>query len=171
MRGRDLMSTKQAAELIQDNLKKLLVKLRKIELKSVMIGVPADHTERSEGDPITNASIGYIMEHGSPANNIPARPHLAPGVREATPKFTKYMVQAGQAALKGENPDRFLNMAGMVAASSVKNKINSNVGPALKEGTLAARRRRGHKSTKTLVETAQYRNAITYVLRDTKKGK
>ena len=168
MRGQDLMSTKNAAELVKNNLLKLMVNLRKIEMKSVMIGVPADHTERKEGDPITNASIGYIMEHGSPINNIPARPHLAPGVREATPKFTKYLVQAGQAVLKGDNPDRFLNMAGMVASSSVKNKINSNIGPALKEGTLAARRRRGHKSTKTLVETAQYRNSITYVLRDEK---
>jgi hypothetical protein len=42
--------------------------------------------------------------------------------------------------------------------------INSNVGPPLKPGTLAARRRRGLKRTNTLVDTGQMRNAVTYVV-------
>ena len=72
------------------------------------------------------------------------------------------------AALDGDvqQVGRRLNRAGIVAASAVKAKINSNIQPALSERTLADRRQRGVTRENTLVDTGQYRNSITYVVRD-----
>jgi len=77
-------------------------------------------------------------------------------------------------------------MAGLAAQSSVRALISSGIGPALSEATLRNRARRGRKGAKEelasraagqqpstelakpLIDTAQYRNSITYVLRKRK---
>lgn len=93
-----------------------------------------------------------------------------PGVQDARPKFEPQLQKGVEAALDGdlEKVNRSLNRAGLVAQNSVRAKINSNIPPKLADSTLAARRRRGVTRENTLVDTGQYRNAITYVIR--KKG-
>jgi hypothetical protein len=49
--------------------------------KDVLVGIPDSAPERTD-TPITNAQIGYVMETGSPAHNVPARPFLVPGVAD-----------------------------------------------------------------------------------------
>lgn len=152
-----------------DRLDGVLASINELVKKQVLVGVPDSAPDRKEG-PLSNAQIGYILEHGSPANNLPPRPHLLPGVQDARPKVEPELQAGVNAALDGDAQmvDTRLNRAGIVAASSVKAKINSNVQPALSERTLADRRRRGVTRENTLVDTAQYRNSITHVVR--KKG-
>lgn len=152
-----------------DRLDGVLASINELVKKQVLVGVPDSAPDRKEG-PLSNAQIGYILEHGSPANNLQPRPHLLPGVQDARSKVEPELQAGVNAALDGDAQmvDTRLNRAGIVAASSVKAKINSNVQPALSERTLADRRRRGVTRENTLVDTAQYRNSITHVVR--KKG-
>ncbi|KVC45201.1 hypothetical protein [Burkholderia diffusa] len=151
-----------------DRLDEVLKSISGLVQKEVLVGVPDSTAGRKdEGEPLSNAEIGYILEHGSPANNIPERPHLVPGVQDARPKFEPHLQKGAEAALDGdlEKVNRSLNRAGLVAQNSVRAKINSNIPPKLADSTLAARRRRGVTRENTLVDTGQYRNAITYVVR------
>ncbi|KVP89989.1 hypothetical protein WJ97_23680 [Burkholderia ubonensis] len=151
-----------------DRLDEILKSIAGLVQKEVLVGVPDSTAGRKDqGEPLSNAEIGYILENGSPANNIPARPHLVPGVQDARPKFEPQLQKGVEAALDGdlEKVDRSLNRAGLVAQNSVRAKVNSNIQPKLADSTLAARRRRGVIRENTLVDTAQYRNSITYVVR------
>jgi hypothetical protein len=156
-----------------DRLKEVLQSISGLVDKQVLVGVP-DSTagDRKEDEPISNAVIGYLMENGSPAANIPARPHLVPGVQAAEEKYVPHLQKAVEAALDGDLPraEKRMASAGLVAQNSVRAKINSNIQPKLSESTLAARRRRGVTRTDTLVDTAQYRNSTIYVIRRKKKG-
>jgi hypothetical protein len=133
------------------------------------------------------------MEAGSPARNIPARPHLRPGVEESQGVWLPYFEQAATAALAGNLGvmDRALDAAGQAAVSAVKNKITAKIPPPLQPGTVAGRRRHrgrqgraaraayrqfhaayqaggsmGGDTTPTpLIDTSQYINSITYVKR------
>ncbi|MBR8443237.1 hypothetical protein [Burkholderia cenocepacia] len=154
-----------------DRLDEVLKSIAGLVRQEVLVGVPDSTAGRKDdGEPLSNAEIGYIQETGSPANNIPARPHLVPGVQDARPKFEPQLQKGVEAALDGdlEQVQRRLNMAGIAAQNSVRAKVNSNIAPELAESTLEARRRRGVTRENTLVDTGQYRNSITYVIR--KKG-
>jgi len=154
-----------------DRLKEVIQSINGLVQKQVLVGVP-DSTagNREDGQPISNAEIGYLMEYGSPANNIPERPHLVPGVRDAEPKYLPHLRKSAEAALDGdlEMAQRGMASAGLQAQNAVRAKVNSNIQPKLADSTLAARRRRGVTRTNTLVDTGQYRNSIIYVIR--KKG-
>ncbi|AOK61995.1 hypothetical protein WM29_22980 [Burkholderia ubonensis] len=151
-----------------DRLDEILKSISGLVQKEVLVGVPDSTAGRKDkGEPLSNAEIGYIMENGSPANNIPARPHLVPGVQDAMPKFEPELQKGVEAALDGdlEKVEQRLNRAGILAQNSVRAKINSNIQPKLADSTLEARRRRGVMRENTLVDTAQYRNSITHVVR------
>lgn len=153
----------------KDDVAKVLANIQEMARKEVLVGIPAEKTAR-KGDPITNASLAYIHEHGSPARNIPARPFLVPGVRTAAPKAAAAMKRlAGQALTDASAVDKALNAGGLVAQSSVKKQIVSQEGfSPLKQGTLAARKRNGFNGTKALIRTGQLLNSITYVVREKK---
>ncbi|WP_425530049.1 hypothetical protein, partial [Stenotrophomonas maltophilia] len=55
----------------------------------LLVGIPAETADRAaeagEPQPPNNATIGYAMEFGLPERNIPARPHLLPGVQAVLP--------------------------------------------------------------------------------------
>lgn len=136
----------------------------------VLVGVP--HGEaRTDEDGMTNAQIGYLLETGSPAMNLEPRPHLVPGIEAVQDVIGQQLTKAVNSALDG-NKQRmyfFLNTAGMKATMSVKNLINAGDFAPLKPATLKARKARGRKSEKPLVDTGQYRNSHTYVVMN--KGK
>lgn len=160
--------------LKRDGLPELLRNLKRLEMKTVLVGVPADESERKEvsQDEMNNATLLYIHEHGSPLNNIPARPSLDPGIKNGKDRIIKYFRKAAEDMLiSGDQRkvDQSLHSAGMVAQNSIRAVINSGVPPELAESTLAARRRRGRTGTKPLIDTGQLRNSITYVLEEKKK--
>lgn len=137
----------------------------------VMVGIPQEKDSRREAG-LGNAEIGYIMENGAPEVNIPARPHLKPGVRDVKERIADLLKQAGRLALEGR-PDavmRAYNAVGLTAQSAIKARVRAGIPPPLAESTLAARRRRGRTGTKPLIDTGQYLAAITYVIQTVSSG-
>lgn len=175
------MASKSGVVTVIDNMAQLVEGIRLLGTLHPMVGIPEDKTDRDEDDPqhdshksgeqsIGNAALLYIHDQGAPEVGIPQREVMRPGVKNATPEIEHRLVLAGKAALDGK-PQSVRNQmaaAGQAGASAVKAMINSNVQPPLAEGTLEARKRRGVKRTNTLVDTAQMRNAVTYVVREDK---
>lgn len=182
--------------VVMDNVRKTFESLREITGKQVLVGIPSDREERKgdEDEDINNAALGYIHEFGSPAANIPARPFLIPGVRDAEKSELYQLRKAARAALEGETKlaMQAMNAAGIVASNSARNKISSNIPPPLQPETIARRHiARGTKSMReseqvylrliaqgvdpgaaqnevgiiSLINTGQLRNSITYVIR------
>lgn len=158
---------KSGLTIVKDNYKKVMNTIFKLPTKDVLVGIPADKGQRKGGD-LSNAVLGYIHENGAPEVNIPARPFLLPGVRDACEQITKLFKTGGQAALKGdeEGMNKALHAAGLVAMSSVQRRITNGPFLPLKPSTLRARQRRGRTGTKPLIDTGQLRRSITYVVRD-----
>lgn len=130
----------------------------------VLVGVPHGE-ERTDGN-LTNAEIGYLLENGSPAMNLPPRPHLIPGVEAVQDFVSQQLFKAIDSALEGNQNKMYfyLGSAGMKATMSVKRVINSGEFTALAPLTIAKRKARGRKSEKPLVDTGQYRNSHTYII-------
>lgn len=166
----------------KDNVKKILDGIALLPQRDVLVGIPeaeADRKNDEESHGVTNAQIGYAMEFGVPELNVPARPSLIPGVRNAKVAVVKYFRQAGTAALAGDKAkiDRAMNAAGMAASTSVKNKIRTGPFAPLAQSTIDRRRRRSKGSSyrrkaataaqvRPLIDTGQFLAAHTYVVRD-----
>lgn len=150
-----------------DKMASVIKAINELGAKDVLVGIPEGCTDRKSGDPATNALIGYVQEFGSPANNIPARPFLIPGVQDIQKPAADRLKVAAQRALSGDlsQAEKQLHAAGLIGQNSARAKINSNIQPKLSERTLAARRARGVTRENTLIDTGQLRNAITYVIR------
>lgn len=133
----------------------------------VLVGIPAEDSDRTDG-PITNAALLAINEFGSPINNIPPRPVMQIGIRNAQDAIGEEFKKAAKEALSNGVPalERYYNRAGLIASQSVKKVINDQEGIAPPAAsTLASREARGFKGTKALIVTGAMRNAITYVVR------
>lgn len=142
---------------------------------SVVVGIPADSQDRSEDSEITNATLLAINNFGSPANNIPARPVMQIGIKNAQEAIAEQFKKAAKTVLsKGFAAiDTYYERAGIIASQSVKKAINDQdfggaPGPAA--STLRARMAAGFTGTKSLIVTGQMRSAITYVVRSGGKG-
>lgn len=169
-----------SVKVTKDKTADLMRAIQELVKKDVLVGVPSDTTGRKD-EGITNAMLGYIHENGSPANNIPARPHLVPAVRESSKELAGFMREAADAAFK-QKPKGVIaafKKAGLTAQNNVRMKITEGIDPQLAEATIAARQRKGRKSkggkvgddssVTPLVDTGQYRKSITYVIRDKDK--
>lgn len=143
--------------------------VRHFRRDSVLVGIPEDENARNDPDaPIGNAALLAMNDLGSPRNNIPARPVMKIGIRNAQEEIAEQFkvaatraLSVGLAALAPA-----YERVGIIASNSVKKAINDQEGiepPA--EATLRIRKARGFKGTKALVVTAQMRNAITYVVK------
>lgn len=154
----------------KDNVPAFKKALETIIQEQVLVGVPATKADRKEG-PISNAALAYIHNTGSPAQNIPARPFMEPGIKDAQDTIVKLMKQVAQAALHGNRDAvlRGLNAVGLKVASAIKSRIQSNTPPPLSPGTIAARKRRGITRENTLIDKGELRNSISYVLQSIKK--
>ena len=150
-----------AMTVTKNNMNKLMAALESLTKKDVYVGIPADHDQRDDGT-FGNAAIGWLNQNGSPAQNIPARPHLDVGIEEAQNKITAIFMKGGKAALNGDMQaaEAALEEAGQVGADSVRKVILDVLPPPLAPATLAARRRRGHNSETPLNETGEYRNNL-----------
>jgi len=159
----------------KDRTKELAAALKALVRDQVLVGIPSSTAGREpdpeDPEPINNATLGYILEMGSPAANIPERPHLKPGVAAACDPIVDRYNKGAKALLDGriDNVEAVHTAVGIIAENSVKNLIDAGNFAPLAERTLAARWARGRASTKPLVDTGAYRNAITHVVRP-KKG-
>lgn len=157
----------------RSNIGNLAAAMKILEANQVLVGVPAEKAPRTAEEAratkskINNAALAYIHNFGSPTQNIPQREFLFTGLKNAQDGITVRMNKAGQAALDGDANDvkNALMAVGIIATSAIKARINSNIPPPLKRGTIMARRRRGRTGTRTLVDTGQLRNSISFVIR------
>lgn len=150
-----------------DTAQSILDALKTLANKDVLVGIPESKDERDDGG-IGNAAIGYINENGSPAQNIPPRPHLKPGVKSVEQDFMPHLKAAAQKALEGdaEGAATSLDRAGTVAANGVKRYITITGFIPLADATIANRLRRGRTGNNPLIDTGEYRRSITHVVRD-----
>lgn len=147
---------------------------------AVLIGIPEQEKDRKavdekgkavpeQNDPITNAALLAINEFGSPLNNIPARPVMAIGIRNAQADIADTFASAVKMALsKGLSAlNIYYNRVGIIASNSVKKAINDQDGiEHIAFSTALSRLRAGFKGEKALIVTGQLRNSITYVVKD-----
>lgn len=147
--------------------------LRSLGRDRVLVGIPAETAfrEPEPGEPpspVNNAQLGFIHQFGSPAKNIPARPFLPEGVRDVQKPIAVALEDAARKTMagKGASADQVLHKVGLIAQEGVKKRIKTGPFVSLHPQTLAARRRKGRKGTKPLIDTAQLLNSITYVVRD-----
>lgn len=136
------------------------------------------------GDPTkNNAYIAYLQEFGSPAHNIPPRPFLVPGMRNALTK-RKVLVYIRQLVLDALDPgfsgmersdimEVQLTKIGILCAEEVRRKITMGPFTPLAPSTVVRRLERRGKSAdevtpadlRPLVDTGRLRQSITYAIR------
>lgn len=163
---------KSGVSVVNDKLKVFERRIRAMCEEKVLVGIPQKTTQR-EDDPYTNAQIGYLMENGSTDGHIPKRASLLPGVQSAQEQISAILKNANLAAIQGDMAafHSFLNAAGLLAVNAVQAKITDGPFVALAKSTLLARERRraatGGKSVSLvpLIDTGQFRRAITYIIR------
>lgn len=166
------MARKSGVTVTKDIRKDVMRAFKAMAQDTVLIGVPSEKafrepTQDEPKPPINNAEIGYISEFGAPEANIPARPHLVPGIKQALPKIVtvyaevlpKVAATGNVSALRAAE-----TKIGFIATSSVKSMIEDVIGPPLAESTLEARRRRGRSGETPLLDTGSYRNSIDFVI-------
>lgn len=185
---------KNSASLVSNKLPALLKGVNKLATRATFVGVPSEKTERKADDededkkPMTNAALAFIHDNGSAAAHIPARPFMRPGIKQAQGKIVSALKMGAIGVLKGQDPERALNIAGMAAQASIRGVINEGIAPPLADSTLRGRIRNktsvkgakkeladraagaapGVENAKPLIATAQLRNSINYVIRKNK---
>ena len=178
-------------------IEQLLKSLRLLVDVEVLVGFPADTTQRESdvGEPvgITNAALAYIHDNGAPEQNIPARPFMMPAMDESKVKAADKLGQVLAAVITKDASPALIEMGmhqvGLIVKLAIQNKINEGIPPPLADSTLQARARRGRKGAitemanrkqglppstllaKPLIDTGQMRNAANYVIRSRKQRK
>jgi hypothetical protein len=161
--------------VLVDHTKQLAAALKALATNKVLVGIPQENDPRP-GEPIGNASLAYIHNLGSPARNIPARPHIVPGIAKSKDRWLPKLEQAAHAALAGEPllMRRHLGEAGQLAVNAITQTIQAGIPPPLAQATVDRRRIRtpGSKYRRKartaadvtpLIDTADYLHAITWV--------
>ncbi len=182
------MGVKITKDMVDDVLKAV----RDLTKSEILVGIPGENAGRepTPGEPpgsITNVELGYIHEFGSPAQNIPARPFLIPGVEGALPDLLPRLQRAGRAALDFEArtavTGRLINI-GLAAAKAVQMKITDGPFVPISDRTKMGRltRKESYKNAsekrkrammlkwmggdfKPLIDTGAMRAAVTSVIR------
>ncbi len=187
-----------------DKTADLIKAVKLLTTTKVMVGVPSEDAGRNNSGPISNAYLALIHDQGAPEANIPARPFMKPGIEAVQDKIEDGLKKAGEIAFTwgGTNApqavERQFHRIGMIAQSSIKNKIRAGIPPPLApstikgriyrvkskkrrkrlkdllaSGSVAASRQEGYEEYSPglftpLIVSGQLLNAITYVLRKVK---
>lgn len=170
------------------NAAAVLQGVRLVASVEVLVGVPADKTDRDDGTPLTNAALAYIHDQGSPEAHIPQREFMRPGIAAAQEDIEKGLSGALKAGMRGNTlrAEQALIAVGTRAAMAIRNKIDEGVPPPLADYTVRKRAARGRKGAKLemanraagqapamdlakpLVDTGEMRKSITYAIRPRK---
>jgi hypothetical protein len=133
----------------------------------VLVGIPPATTIR-RGDKINNASLCYILTHGSAIRHIPATPIIEPAIEAAGNReaIAAELKKAASAILDG-NPTQAkisLRRAGQVGANAAFAwfKDPRNNWPPNAPSTI-----RWKGSDSRNIDTAALRKSLTYVVRGT----
>lgn len=192
-------SSRIGVRLVVDRTRDLQEAIEELVSHEVLVGFPEDTTDRDNDDTearkagLTNAALGYIHDNGMPEQNIPARPFMEPGILNNKDSIADAMVSNAKRVLRlgggAKTANQGLHRVGTIAATGLKRTLNEGIPPPLAESTLRERARRGRKGAKKelerraageapstqfakpLIDTAQMRNAISYVIRKRRRRK
>ena len=140
--------------------------LKDLKKKQVYVGVPEETASRPK-EGINNAALVFIHTHGSPIRHIPARPIIEPAIEATGNKepIAKELGIALKECLDGNQvmAEASLEKTGMRAQNIVRAWFDDpRNGWAPNSPTTIKRK----KSDKPLIDTAEMRKAITYVVKN-----
>ena len=141
-------------------MRKIIKDYQQLETKVVDVGIVKPEIKRKNGQNVQLAVVYRTQEQGSAKNNVPARPTLDPGVRDAKykPRVRNLVGNIGAGnGLIG------LLKVGEVAVLKVKSNIQGIKSPPLKPGTILNRVNGG---SNPLVDTKQLLRAIASKVND-----
>lgn len=113
------------------------------------------HIESDSKEPYSIAEIAAVHEYGAPKASIPARPFMHAILGDKAEEKIQLRARGVLAGKYSKN--RAHEYLGTWAASELKRKINSNIEPELAPTTIKKK-----KSSRSLVDTGQMRNSVTY---------
>ena len=130
-----------------DAVEKALQRMRKTV---IYVGIAkGSDQEYRRGQPISNCDLGFVHEFGSPANRIPPRPFLVPGVKSVKVQLAQGMKAAAKAAMNGDEAsfDKQMERTAIKAQVAVPNYVRQNQDQfaPLKPRTIKARLRKNEK--------------------------
>jgi hypothetical protein len=172
-----------AVSISVDRLAALKNAMKSFDSSSVVVGIP-DKSEKNKRDDTvkTNSEIAFTNEFGEPSENIPARPFLIPGTKNAMEKNGRILIKAVKDVLKLQSdPDQIVengfDAVGLASQRAVQDVIDDGIDPPLAPYTLAERARQrvgrpmGRMSTKAglfgdkpLLFTGNLKQSITYLV-------
>lgn len=141
-------------------------RLRKLERKDVLVGIPQQNASRKDGK-INNAELLYVLSQGSVLQHIPPRPVLEPAIQAADNKrnISAELKQAAQGVLEGrpEDASRHLELAGQVGENAAKRWFTDprNAWQGNAPATIKAK-----GSDRPMIDTGELRRAITHVVEE-----
>ena len=144
--------------------KNLGASLQALRQTDVLVGIPADKALR-KGDVMNNPTLLYILSKGSPLRNLPPRPVVEPGIEKSKDIWTPELAAAAQAMMEQKPGQATLHLkrAGVIASNAVKRMFGSSDLAPNAPSTI-----RKKKSDRPLIDTAQLRRSVTWVLRQGK---
>lgn len=156
----------------RDNSESLVQMAAKLAKLKLFVGVTQENNARAptkdDPTPPSNSTVGYAMEFGVPERNVPARPHLVVGLKDASDAVVHNMGVAAVAVSVRDLPGALEAMAdaGTACVESVRSKIQSGPFEPLAPRTIRARLAKGNQSDQPLVDTGQYLNSVGFVIRE-----
>lgn len=137
-------------------LARIVENVRSMGLNKVEVGLPSggQHSDTS----LSMHELGMVHEYGSPTRNIPARPFIAPPIKDNVEKYKRMMRgQALKLIFRRTTLHNALALVGEAGKADIqKYMLSANFAPL----SAATIERKG--SSKPLIDTGQMRNAITY---------
>lgn len=137
-------------------LARIVANVRSMGLNKVEVGLPSggQHSDTS----LSMHELGMVHEYGSPTRNIPARPFIAPPIKDNVEKYKRMMRdQALKLIFRRTTLHNALSLVGEAGKADIqKYMLSANFAPL----SAATIERKG--SSKPLIDTGQMRNAITY---------
>ncbi len=158
--------------ITKDRVAEFAAAARAFGKRRVYVGVPGETALRKDpegkAEPINNAALAYIQNAGSALANIPARPFMEPGIKDAQPQIIQTFAEAVHVdKMTVAGLENSLKKAGIQAVVAIKKRIVSQEGfEPLAKSTIAARKRKGRNRTKALIDTSEMMNSIKSVVRD-----
>jgi hypothetical protein len=130
----------------------------------VFIGIPKDTSARKKTSKISNAELLYIHTHGSPLQNIPARPVIEPAIKANQDLINKELAKVVPLAIDGQISEakKQLKKVGVLGANLARAWFTDSRNN-WKENAPSTIKRKG--SNKPLIDTGELRKAITFVIK------
>lgn len=175
----------------KDNTKALAKTINDLLKMDVLVGIPEEKSPRKGSGEISNAQLMFIHTNGSPVRNIPKRPVIEPAIEAEDNKsaIADELEAAAKLALAGnrEQAMKHLKLAGQTGANAAREWFDDprNNWPPNALSTVRAKLAKKFTGKKldeamdaylagagemnqVLVDTAQMRKAITYVVGEKK---